>query len=45
MLNKKGIVTSPADLMKGFLFGLIIGAIIIILAAKDIGFFAKIPFI
>lgn len=34
--NKKAIVTSPADLVKGFIVGLIIGALIIFLGVKGI---------
>ena len=36
MLNKKAIVTSPADLTKGFFIGFIIGALLIFLGAKKI---------
>ncbi len=40
--NKKAIVTSPADLIKGFIVGLILGALIIFLGAKGI---IPIPFL
>jgi len=36
MFNKKAIVTSPADLVKGFISGFIIGSIIVYLIAKGI---------
>ena len=42
MFNKKSIVTSPADLVKGFIVGLILGALIIFLGAKGI---IPIPFL
>jgi len=42
MFNKKAIVTSPADLVKGFIAGLIIGALVIFLGAKGI---IAIPFL
>lgn len=32
----KGFITSPADLMKGLVFGFIIGAVLIYLMAKGI---------
>ena len=40
--NKKGIVTSPADLVKGFVIGFILGALVIFLGAKGI---IPIPFL
>jgi len=36
MLNKKAIVTSPADLMKGFFVGFILAALLMYLIAKGI---------
>lgn len=36
MFNKKAIVTSPADLVKGFIVGLILGMVVVYLIAKGI---------
>jgi len=41
-MNKNGIVTSPADLMKGLLIGFILGVIVIFLGVKGI---IPIPFL
>ena len=40
--NKKAIVTSPGDLVKGFIFGFIIGAVVVYLGTKGI---IPIPFL
>jgi len=42
MFNKKGIITSPTDLMKGFIVGFILGVIVVFLGAKGI---IPIPFL
>ena len=35
-MNKKGFITSPADLIKGLVVGFIIGVILMYLTAKGI---------
>jgi len=42
MYNKKAVVISPGDFVKGFFVGLIVGAVLIFLGAKDI---IPIPFL
>lgn len=42
MLNKKAVFISPADFIKGFFFGFIIGVVVIFLGAKGI---IPIPFL
>lgn len=35
-MDKKGFITSPADLMKGLVIGFILGALLVYLSAKGI---------
>ncbi|MBL7055914.1 hypothetical protein ISS07_03310 [Candidatus Woesearchaeota archaeon] len=45
MMNKKAIVTSPADYAKGIVWGLILAIIMAILAVYDIWLFKYVPLI